>query len=142
MIEGIELTPLKIIPNELGDVLHGMKASETTYRGFGEAYFSTVKKSVVKGWKKHLRMTLNLVVPTGSIRFVAYDDRDESNTCGQFFEVKLSKDNYYRLTSPPGIWLSFEGVGDGLNLLLNLASIEHDPTEVESCALDDITRCF
>lgn len=80
-------------------------------------------------------MTLNLIVPVGKIRFVIHDDRAESATLGQTMEVEIGPDNYQRLTVPPGVWMAFEGIGEGLNLLLNLADLEHDPEEVERADL-------
>ena len=129
-ISGVILTPLKIIENPLGDIYHGMKSSDIGFNGFHEAYFSTINSEHIKPWKKHLKMTLNLIVPTGKIRFVLYDDRDTSVTKNQFMDVSLSIENYYRLTVPPGIWMSFKGEGKSLNLLLNLANLEHDPSEI------------
>ena len=61
-IGGVILTPLKIIDVEGGDVLHGMKKSDTGYMGFGEAYFSMIKPGVIKAWKRHQKMTLNILV--------------------------------------------------------------------------------
>lgn len=133
--EGVVLTPLKIIPGENGDVLHAMKVSDPTFSTFGEAYFSTVKDGSRKGWKKHTRMVLNLVVPVGEIAFVLYDERAGSATRGHFFEIRLSRKNYQRLTVPPGIWMAFSGTGGGDNMLLNMASIQHDPAEAENLPL-------
>ena len=130
-IEGVILAPLKIISGDAGDVLHVMKRTDASFCGFGEVYFSTVNKGQVKGWKRHREMTLNLVVPCGEIKFVLYDDRTESPTCGKIFEVVLSRGNYQRLTVPPMIWMGFMGTGDGLNMLLNIASIPHDPQEAD-----------
>lgn len=138
MIEGLLVTPLKSIANDKGNVLHAMKASEDSFFSFGEAYFSFINHYEVKGWKKHLRMYLNLIVPIGAIKFVAYDDRKCSKTYKHFFEITLSEENYCRLSVPPGVWLSFQGINQGQNLLLNIASIEHDPTESMSCNLSDI----
>ena len=131
MIEGVTLTPLKIIPGELGDVLHAMKRTEHSFHGFGEAYFSTVTKGAVKAWKCHHEMTLNLVVPCGEIKFVLYDERIDSLTYGKIYEVVLSRKNYQRLTVPPGVWLGFKGGGDDLNMLMNISDILHDPGEYD-----------
>lgn len=133
MIEGVVVTPLKRISHEKGDILHAMKSSETSFTSFGEAYFSTVNHKDIKGWKKHTRMVLNLVVPVGAIKFVIYDTRPESKSCENNFEIIISSNNYCRLTVPPDVWMAFQGVGTDLNLLLNLASIEHDPKESEVC---------
>ena len=130
-IDGCKLSPLRIIPGEKGDVMHALRSIDEGFTTFGEAYFSSVKKGETKGWKRHRRMTLNLVVPVGCIRFRLHDDSPGSPTLGQTDEVTLSPQNYQRLTVPPGIWLDFEGVSDGLNLLLNIADMPHDPAEVE-----------
>jgi dTDP-4-dehydrorhamnose 3,5-epimerase len=135
-IQGVLLTPLKHIPHPKGDLYHGMRCSDPGYNGFGEAYFSTVNKGDVKPWKKHLRMTLNLVVPVGKIRFVILDMRDGSVTFGGRMLVEIGPENYQRLTVPPGLWMAFEGMNDGLNLLLNMADLEHDPGEMERVELD------
>jgi len=128
-MDGVTLTPLKQITHPKGDVFHAMKASDKSFSGFGEAYFSTINKSDIKGWKKHTEMTLNLVVVTGEVELVVYDGTD-------FFSAKLSKDNYQRLTIEPGLWVAFRGLSDE-NMLLNIASIEHDPSESENVDLGD-----
>lgn len=128
MIADVILTPLKQIHHPKGDVFHALKSSEISYQGFGEAYFSFVKKNEKKGWKKHLKMTMNLIVPIGTIRFLFYDDRPESSNKGNKAEIVLSKENYQRITVPPGLWMAFEGFDDQ-NMVLNIANIPHDPQE-------------
>lgn len=129
-INGVLLTPLKIIENTKGDVYHGMKNTDPGYSGFGEAYFSTINFEEIKPWKKHLEMTLNFVVPVGEIRFVLYDDRPDSFTKGAFFDITLGKNNYKRITIPPGIWVAFSGRSINLNLLMNIANISHNIDEI------------
>jgi dTDP-4-dehydrorhamnose 3,5-epimerase len=131
-IVDVLVTPLRIIRGDSGDVMHAMKESEKTFNGFGEAYFSTIRTGAVKGWKKHRRMILNLVVPVGAIKFVLYDDRPDSKSYKIFQEITLSPENYQRLTVPPGIWMAFNGIGTNENLLLNIASIPHDPMEADN----------
>lgn len=139
MIDGVIITPLKRIPHPKGDIFHALKVSESSFFGIGEIYFSSILKNERKGWKKHSKMILNLVVPVGGIRFVIFDDRLESVSRGEFFELTLSKDNYCRLTVPSGVWFAFEGQGFELNLLLNIASIEHDPDEAQNMELNEMT---
>ncbi len=131
-IVDVIVTPLRIIPGESGEVMHALKQPEESFQGFGEAYFSTVNNGSVKGWKRHQRMILNLVVPLGTIRFVLYDGRPGSKSFQSFQELTLSRENYQRLTVPPGIWMAFQGIGDGENMLLNIASIPHDPAEADN----------
>lgn len=132
LIGGVLVTPLRRIANPKGDVLHAMKASSPGYAGFGEAYFSMILPGVVKGWKRHRKMTLNLVVPSGSVRFVIYDDRPGSPSIHRFQTVILGGTNHARLTVPPGLWMAFQGLGRGGSLLLNLADMEHDPAEADN----------
>ncbi|MEK6624328.1 MAG: dTDP-4-dehydrorhamnose 3,5-epimerase family protein [Bdellovibrionota bacterium] len=138
LIDGVELIPLKHIENQLGDLFLALKASEKSFSSFGEAYFSTVKTGKIKGWKKHRKMILNLVVPIGKIRFVLFDDRAKSPTYHRFNEFTLSRANYARLTVPPGVWMAFQGTSNNENILLNLASIEHDPGESENKEIEEI----
>lgn len=137
-MDGINLSPLKKIKNSKGDIYHALKNSDSFYNGFGEAYFSNVNFNCIKGWKKHTSMTLNIFVPHGSIKFVIFDDRPKSNTKGDFFAVILSKKNYQRLTIDPGLWVAFQGVEHGVNILLNIANIQHDPEESINRELDQI----
>ena len=137
IIDGLIITPLKQIFHPQGDVLHAMKKSDAGFAGFGEAYFSTITRGEIKPWKKHLEMTLNLVVPVGKICFVAFDDRKDSPTYGIFNEFVLSLENYVRLTIPPHVWLAFEGLSE-YNLLLNVANLEHNPNEIERKTMDEI----
>ena len=132
-MDNVIVTTLKQIHNPKGDIFHAMKKSDEGFNGFGEAYFSTVDKNVIKGWKKHTQMTLNLVVPMGEIEFIIYDEER-----GDFFEIKLSQQNYKRLTVKPNVWMAFRGLGE-FNMLLNLASIEHNPTEAVNLELEDIS---
>ena len=138
IIEGIMLTELKRIPNAKGDIQHAMKRSSPGFAGFGEAYFSSINPKEVKGWKRHRSATLNLVVPVGTVRFVVYDDREESGTQGQSQEFLIGSEYYARLTIAPGLWVAFQGTSVLGNILLNISSEEHDPTEADNRDLDTI----
>ena len=70
LLESIIITPLKRINVEGGDVLHGIKVNDIGYNGFEEAYFSIVDFKHVKAWKKHSKLTLNLITVSGQIKFV------------------------------------------------------------------------
>ena len=131
-MDGVIVTPLKQIHNPKGDIFHAMKKSDDGFDGFGEAYFSTIHKNDIKGWKKHNEMTLNLIVPIGEIEFIVYNENTK-----EFFSVELSRDNYQRLTVRPNLWMAFRGLKEN-SMLLNLASIEHDPNESINVELSEI----
>ena len=137
-MEGVILTPLKQIQHSKGNIFHGMKSGDIGYSGFGEAYFSAVNPGQVKGWNRHKRMTLNLIVPIGSVKFVIIDYQNKIFNNNNLFEVELSLENYQRLTIPPGLWLGFQGTSNTQSLMLNIADMEHDPDEKESKSLNEI----
>ena len=126
LITGVFLHPLQIIEGENGDVMKVLRSENGITKTFGEAYFSTVKKGAFKGWKQHTRMQLNITVPVGSIKFFFLNNNflEKETAC-----IELSRNNYFLLTVEPGVWMGFEGMGEDVNILLNIASIPHDPDE-------------
>lgn len=137
-IDGVTLSPLKVIEVSAGNIFRAIKNDDPGYCGFGEAYFSAINSGAVKAWKRHREMYLNLVVPLGRIRFVIYDDRQNSGSYGSFGEIILSVDNYYRLTLPPMVWVGFQGVFEDTSMLLNIANIQHSESEAEKKELNEI----
>ena len=130
----INVTPLQRISTLGGDVMHAMKRTDPGYFGFGEVYFSWVEAGVIKAWKCHQRMTLNLVVLLGEVSFVFHltDQKDG-------FRVEdIGEERYVRLTVPPGIWFGFQGKSLGRSLLMNVADLPHDPEEVLRKSVEEI----
>ncbi len=132
-IKDIIVTPVGRIATTSGDVLHIMKKDDVGSVGFGEVYFSWINTGAVKAWKRHTRMTMNVVVPVGQVRFVFY-----VNDVSGFRVEEIGENNYARITVPPGIWFGFQNLAESKSLLLNLASIPHEPTEVDRQAIKDI----
>jgi len=136
LIAGLLVTPEKRLESPKGDVLRAIKRSSPGFVGFGETYFSTIHEGAVKGWRRHNRVTLNLVVPVGRIRFVVHDARPGSTSSGRFCDVPLGGPNHARLTVAPGLWMAFQGLGPGTSVLLNLIDEEHDPNESNTVEID------
>lgn len=124
-VNQILVTHLDRIEVTGGDVLHAIKRSDPGYVDFGEAYFSIVKANAFKGWKRHLRMTLNLIVPYGGVICSFFDDQ------GGMRKEEIGEARYVRLTVPPRIWFGIKGLSSPYSVLMNLADIPHDPLEVE-----------
>ena len=116
----------KIFLLENGNVKRGLSSSDKSFAGFGELYFSEIKKDKIKGWKRHTKMTVNLLPVIGEI--VLYIKR---NLLDVPEEVSFGRDDYKLVCIEPNVWFAFKGISD-INILANLASIEHDPSEVEN----------
>jgi len=133
-IDSILETPLKNIELNEGNVKHALKSSEEDFIGFGEAYFSFLNPGAIKAWKLHKKMTMNLVVPVGNVKFVFFHpDQNE------FLEKTIGEVCYSRLTVPPGIWFGFQCISKKQSLILNIANILHDPEEVKKKPIADIS---
>jgi dTDP-4-dehydrorhamnose 3,5-epimerase len=124
------ITPLKRIFHPKGEVFHALKKSDMGFNGFGEAYFTSILYGETKGWKRHSQMSLNLIVPVGMVRFYIHDKCKKTT-----LSYDLGCENYARLSIPPGLWVAFHGLGRDLNLILNIASIEHDQKEASNVPL-------
>lgn len=131
MIDGVLIKQLRKIPDERGTIMHMIKADDPDFEQFGEIYFSTVYPNVIKGWHIHKEMTLNYAVIYGMIKLVLYDERENSPTNGETQEIFIGRDNYCLVKIPPLIWNGFKGIGDTIAIVANLASIPHNPDEME-----------
>jgi dTDP-4-dehydrorhamnose 3,5-epimerase len=131
MIEGVKVVPLRRIPDERGTVMHMLRATDPHFTQFGEVYFSTVYRGVVKGWHRHREMTLNYACVFGRIKLVLYDERPGSTSAGQLLEVFLGPDDYSLVVIPPGVWNGFKGMSDPWAVVANCATHAHDPSRSE-----------
>lgn len=137
-IPGLLLSPASRIPVEAGDAITFIKEGERGFVGIAEVYGSFIKYGARKGWRRHNETTMNIVVPVGSIRFVVFDNRIGSTGFGLFEDLILGSENYQRLTVPPGVWMAFEGLSEGENLLWNAIDQPHDPAEADTKELSAI----
>jgi dTDP-4-dehydrorhamnose 3,5-epimerase len=139
LIEGLFITPLKIIRDERGAVMHMLRSDSPHFKTFGEIYFSVVNPGVTKGWKRHKQMEQNFAVPQGNMKFVFIDHRENSSTKNAKLEIVIGSENYQLISVPPMIWYSFACVGNQSAMITNCASIPHDPNESETLPLDRLT---
>ena len=131
MIEGVQVVPLKRIPDERGTVMHMLRSTDPHFVQFGEIYFSTIYPGVIKGWHLHELMTLNYACVSGRIKLVLYDDREDSNTRGELMEIFLGPDHYSLVQIPPRVWNGFKGIGDRMAIVANCSTHPHDPSKTQ-----------
>jgi dTDP-4-dehydrorhamnose 3,5-epimerase len=130
VIAGVEIHPLRRIPDERGSVMHMLRCDDPWFSRFGEIYFSTIYPGVVKAWHLHKRMTLNYAVVSGMIKLVVYDEREGSPTRGEFMEIYSGEQNYCLVTIPPDVWNGFKGLGATPAIVANCSTEPHDPAEI------------
>lgn len=132
MIDGVIITPLKQIRDDRGAVFHMLRTDAPHFAGFGEVYFSVINPGVVKGWRRHARMTMSLTVPKGRVKLVLAD----GNGAVQEIILGEAEAEYQLVTVPPMVWNGFQCLSDEPAIIVNCASIPHTPDEVERIPLD------
>ena len=137
-INGIKIVKLNQIVDAKGSVLHMIKSSSPEFKNFGECYISEINYNSIKGWKLHSKQTQNISVPSGKIKMVLYDYREDSSSFNQLIEINLGRpDNYFRITIPPGVIYGFKCLSSPNALLVNCTDIEHDPDESITLSIND-----
>jgi dTDP-4-dehydrorhamnose 3,5-epimerase len=127
VIEGVQVIPLRRIPDERGTIMHMLRATDPHFVQFGEIYFSTIYRGVVKGWHRHREMTLNYACVFGRVKIVLYDERAGSPTHGELQEIFLGPDNHALVVVPPEVWNGFKGMNDPFAIVANCCTHAHDP---------------
>ena len=129
-IEGVKITPLKIISDDRGSVMHMMRNDSKVFDKFGEIYFSTIFKDKIKAWHLHKEATLNYACVFGEVKLVLFDERKGSSTLGEYQELLLSLKNYNLITIPPKIWNGFKGCNDQFSIIANCLNLPHNEKEM------------
>jgi dTDP-4-dehydrorhamnose 3,5-epimerase len=127
---GVQITPLRKIPDERGAIFHMLRRDDPHFEEFGEIYFSVVYPGAIKGWHKHTVSTSNYAVVTGMVKLVLYDDRPGSETHGGLQEIFLGDLNYALVRIPSGVWNGVKGIGSTPAIIANCATHPHDPEEM------------
>ena len=122
-LDKIRIKKYNIVKNKNGIILKILNNKQSNLKFYKDAYFSFVKYNKIKGWKKHKRMTMTLVVPVGKVKFVFYDD-------DKFKSIIIGDNRFYKIIVPPNIWFAFKGISKDKNVVFNLANVKHNDKEV------------
>lgn len=133
MINGVEIIPLEVFPNEQGKVMKMISKDDPFFEKFGEIYFSEVNPGFIKGWHRQKITTKNYVVISGSMKLVLFDGKELQ-------AISLGVDNYCLVKIPPGIWSSFKAQGNKPAIIADLMDMPHDPKDGEKADLKLLTN--
>lgn len=126
-IHDVNVVCLRRIPDERGTILHMLRETDAHFRRFGEIYFTTIYRDVVKGWHTHREMTLNYACVFGRIKLVLYDGREDSPTRGGLMEVFMGTDSHLLTVIPPGVTNGMKGMAQPFAIVANCATHTHAP---------------
>ena len=132
ILDNIKFINQPIIKVEGGNVMKIMKISDYKEFKFGEVYFSSIDFNYIKGWKMQLKMTSNICIPIGEVKFTFVS---EDFKCNKTFI--LGENNYGIISIPPRIWYSFKGLSEKTSLILNISDSEHDEKDIKKINLEE-----
>ena len=131
-----QVLPLDEIKTEFSSIIKILDRKKSNYHGINEVYSTTIKKDVIRAWKKHTQMICNLIIVKGSVKFIFYDDSFE--ICE---EVIINEINKNILVIKPNIWFGFKGL-EKENTIINFSNIMHDENEVIQIKYDENYKKF
>ena len=119
----------KEIANKKGNLQKFVDNKSNLFKGFGEIYFTEIKKNKIKGWKKHKKNYSLLKTILGKVKFTFfYKDN--------FYSLNIKQTDNLLIQIPPNVWFSFQGISKK-NLLCNLMNKAHSDKEVENIDLNE-----
>ena len=125
----INLINQKIIRNKKGNIKKFLTKKSKEYKGFGECYFSEIKKNDTKGWKKNLSTHQMLTVIHGSVIFFVIDDRIKNKIKKYKFLIDSNR-NFKKLIIPKNVWYSFKSNYKDTSIIFNFLNTEHKKTKI------------
>ena len=124
-ISKIKVIKLKKFKNPIGDTMKYLSKRSSFFKGFGEAYFSEIRKNKIKGWIYHKKYWCILCVPFGKVKFNFKKNLDQ-NTKTKI--ITIGKENYSTIVVPPKIYFSFKS-RVAISLVVNIINGEHSENE-------------
>lgn len=113
----------QIKKNLKGDVLKILNHNSKNYKGFGELYITTLNKGASKGWNFHKKMTCNLFVIKGKVKFFLKKDN-------KLIKKILSEDTNQILTLKPKVWFKVVNLVNQKSKIINFANLLHNNNEI------------
>lgn len=123
IVKSVKTFKNKIIFNRKGDIIKFINKNDKIFKGFGEVYFSEIKKNNLKGWNVHKKNNCLICVPFGSVNFKIFN-----HVTHKLFSIKINKKNNKILFIPPKNWFSFTSTAK-ISLIANLIDNVHSKTE-------------
>ncbi len=132
MIDGVQIKPLRAVPDERGRLMEVLRRDDDIFQQFGQAYITTAYPGVVKAWHYHRKQTDNLCPIVGMFKVVLFDARHGSPTKGELAEVFAGEHDPKLIVVPPGVYHGFKCIGEREGVVLNCATEPYnrdDPDE-------------
>jgi len=132
MIDGVQLKPLRIIPDERGHLMEILRRDDPIFEKFGQVYMTTTYPGVIKAWHYHKKQSDNVTVVKGMLKIVLFDDREGSPTRGEVNEFFVGDHNPILVHIPKGVYHGWKCIGQEEAFVVNCVTESYnyeDPDE-------------
>jgi dTDP-4-dehydrorhamnose 3,5-epimerase len=125
-IEGVQVKPLRVIPDERGWLMEVLREDDEVFERFGQVYVSATYPGVVKAWHFHTRQTDNFACVAGMIKLVLVDTREGSPTRDTINEFFLGVHNPVLVQVPRLVYHGWKCISDVPSLVINVPDVPYD----------------
>ncbi len=136
MIDGVKIKDLKINSDERGNLFEILRADDSLFLKFGQAYVTTSYPGVVKAWHMHKLQTDHMCLLKGRAKFVLYDGRESSPSFGEINEFFPTDWHRFLIQIPPGIYHGFKNIGADELMVLNIPTQPYNQLEPDEYRID------
>tara|TARA_Y100000591_G_C21642816_1_gene598761 strand:- start:120 stop:524 length:405 start_codon:yes stop_codon:yes gene_type:complete len=109
----IKINKLNRIKNSKGDIIKLL--DDKKLKSSFEIYLSLINKNQIKAWKKNNINKTEIIVLTGKVKFVFYDELNNI-----FKKSIISHDSNSKIIILKGIWYGFQNIFTSQSKLLSL----------------------
>lgn len=122
MIHGVQIKPLKAIPDERGMLMEILRSDDPIFKKFGQVYMTTAYPGVVKAWHYHKIQVDHFAAVRGMFKLALYDGREKSPTYREVNEFFLGVRNPILVSIPPLVYHGFKGVAEEESIIINIST--------------------
>ncbi len=127
LIDGVQVKPLKVIPDERGRLMEILRADDALFERFGQVYVTTAKPEIVKAWHYHKLQADHWVCLFGKARVGLYDMREKSPTHGLTNEFIMTPEEPFLLKIPVFVYHGFKGSApDRESMIMNIPTVPYN----------------
>lgn len=136
MIRGVVLRPARTIPDERGSVTE-MYSQAWNLDAFDLrfAYMVKLRPQMIKGWVIHRAQQDRLFLISGSLKWVLFDDRSDSDSYRQVREIFITDENRQLMLIPPGVYHAVQNVGQHDAIFVNMPSAPYNHADPDKYRL-------
>jgi dTDP-4-dehydrorhamnose 3,5-epimerase len=120
-IEGVQVKPLRLIPDERGWLMEILRADDKgLFSRFGQVYVSATYPGVVKAWHYHKHQTDNFACVAGMVKLVLVDTREDSPTRNLVNEFFIGVQNPVLVQVPKLVYHGWKCISVEPSLVVNI----------------------